>query len=147
MGRKKKSEVQVTASDIAGFDFTGAWYMPEKSGWGVLLNKHAESRVSVLIFTFDGSGNQLWFNGVGQWSGSGTSVDLYKPSAVNPFSTISAFQLGEKVGNIALREFEGNIVYNVFVSFEASGTSLPLGTDFSPPPSGFSDSGTLVKIR
>lgn len=146
MGRKKKSEVQVSASKMAEFDFAGAWYMPKKSGWGVLLNKHVENTVSVVIFTFDGKGNQLWFNGVGPWAGTGTTVDLYKPSATNPFSTISEFKLGEKVGNITLREVDGSLNYDVFVSFEASGTSLTPDVNFSPTPSGFTDSGTLIKI-
>jgi hypothetical protein len=44
---------------------SGSWYNPDQDGHGFIIQVLADSRVLVYWFTYDPSGNQVWFLGVG----------------------------------------------------------------------------------
>lgn len=46
--------------------YTGAWYDPNQSGHGLLLEVLSENRLLAYWFTFDPEGRQAWFGGVGK---------------------------------------------------------------------------------
>jgi len=45
--------------------FTGAWYDPNQSGHGLLIEVLPENRILAYWFTFDSEGKQAWFGGDG----------------------------------------------------------------------------------
>lgn len=51
-------------------DYTGAWYVPAESGWGLTAFQfnNAQNTLFVLFFIYDSSGQAQWFELGGGWS-------------------------------------------------------------------------------
>jgi len=126
----------------AVLDLSGAYYNPEKSGWGCFILNYSEDTQSVQIFTFDNKGNQLWFVGVGP-RGNG-NFTLLRPTARGPFDNITNFDTGESAGRIDFDLVEpGKLAYTAVIA----NSVINPGTGFSPPPPAWHTfSGVLTKI-
>ena len=53
-------------------DYTGAWYVPSESGWGLTAFQYnnASNTLFVMFFIYDGAGNAKWYELDGGWSAS-----------------------------------------------------------------------------
>jgi len=54
--------------------FTGAWYDPNQSGHGLLIEVLTENRILAYWFTFDPDGKQAWFGGDGVIQGDAAII-------------------------------------------------------------------------
>ncbi len=54
--------------------FSGSWYDPSHNGEGIILEVMADGQGLVQWFTYDGDGEQMWIQGVGQFSGNTLTV-------------------------------------------------------------------------
>lgn len=68
---------QNPTTDIAALNITGAWYDPQRSGEGLLIETLEDHLALVIWFTFPpvGQGEQAWMLGVGRVQGHGIVVD------------------------------------------------------------------------
>jgi hypothetical protein len=123
-------------------DLSGAWYNPEKSGWGCCIINHSEETQSIQIYTYDNKGNQIWLVGVSP-RGTG-NFTLLRPTASGPFDLIRGYETGPNAGRIDLDVVEpGKISYKAFIS----NWVINPGPQFSPPPPDTAVfEGVLVKI-
>lgn len=55
---------------------SGAWYDPAQSGHGLFVEYLDANRMLYYWFTFDGSGRQAWFGGVGNVSGNQANANF-----------------------------------------------------------------------
>ena len=72
-------------------DYTGGWYAPAESGWGVSIVKGTSSVLGVIIYTYDANHAPAWFilqNG--SWQNpttfSGTLFRFTGPAFAEPFN-------------------------------------------------------------
>jgi plastocyanin len=59
-----------------GPGFTGAWYDPNQSGHGLFLEVLQNNALLAWWFTFSPAGDQSWFGGVGNISGSTATISV-----------------------------------------------------------------------
>ena len=132
----KKSKAEST------LDLSGAYYNPEKSGWGLFVVNYGEDTQSIQVFTYDNKGNQLWFVGVSP-RGTG-NFTLLRPTARGPFDNISGYDTGESAGRIDIDLVEpGKISYTALIANHV----INPGPQFSPPPPAWHTfTGQLQKI-
>lgn len=54
----------------AGRDYTGAWYVPSESGWGLTIYQYAAPTYNLftLVFIYDNTGQAQWFEFGGSWT-------------------------------------------------------------------------------
>jgi hypothetical protein len=110
-------------------DLSGAYYNPEKSGWGLFIVNYGEDTQSIQVFTYDNKGNQVWLVGVSP-RGTG-NFTLLKPSASGPFDQITGYATGPNAGRIDLDLVEpGKLKYTAHIFNRV----INPGTQFSPPP-------------
>jgi hypothetical protein len=123
-------------------DLSGAWYNPEKSGWGCCIINHSEETQSIQIYTYDNKGNQIWLVGVSP-RGTG-NFTLLRPTASGPFDNISGYDTGESAGRIDIDLVEpGKISYTALIANHV----INPGPQFSPPPPAWHTfTGQLQKI-
>lgn len=135
----KKTKV---TNDDAILDLSGAYYNPEKSGWGVFIVNYGEDTQSVQIFTYDNKGNQIWLVGVSPRGGG--NFTLLRPTATGAFDSISGYDTGPNAGRI---DFDlvapGKLAYKAFIS---SSVTHPSPNVSPPPPDTLVFEGLLTKI-
>lgn len=138
--RAEKNPVNVIPED-AILDVSGAWYNPEKSGWGAVITNHGEETHSVAIYTFDQKGNQLWF--VGATPRGDLDFSLVSPTGAGPFDSLTN-KADRPAGAISFDLVAPNtLAYNATVRTAV----VNPGTQFSPPPPEFQTfEGVLKKI-
>jgi hypothetical protein len=68
---------QNPTTEVAALNLTGAWYDPQRSGEGLLIETLNEESALVIWFTYppSGQGAQAWLLGVGRIQGHGIVVD------------------------------------------------------------------------
>jgi hypothetical protein len=142
MARKAKetNPVNVLAEDSI-LDVSGAWYNPEKSGWGAVITNYGEDTHSVAIYTYDTRGNQVWM--VGVTNRGDLDFSLVSPTASGPFDQITN-KVDRPAGAISF-----DLVEPGKMSFNATIRSAVLypGPQFSPPPPEFiTFEGVVTKI-
>ena len=54
----------------AGTDFTGLWFNPAQSGWGLVVMRGASGAYSVTIFHYDADSSPIWFLAAGPINGA-----------------------------------------------------------------------------
>ncbi|MCK9489405.1 MAG: trypsin-like peptidase domain-containing protein [Xanthomonadales bacterium] len=59
--------VSETADPGPSRDYTGAWYVPSESGWGLLLHQYPD-QLFATWFTFDGNGRRAWYSLLPEWT-------------------------------------------------------------------------------
>ena len=83
-------------------NYTGTWWNPGESGWGINVN-HQGNIVFATLFTYDGSGRPMWvmMSGLPQADGRTYAGDLHQvigpPFNAQPFTPITdanAFKVG-----------------------------------------------------
>ncbi|MEJ8568646.1 hypothetical protein [Elongatibacter sediminis] len=63
---------------------SGSWFDPSHEGEGIILQVLEDGRALVQWFTYDGSGNQMWIQGIGSFDGTTLTVeDLFTTSGTN----------------------------------------------------------------
>ena len=121
MAKKSKAD--------AVLDLSGAYYNPDKSGWGVFIVNYGADTQSIQVFTYDNKGNQLWFVGVSPRGGG--NFTLLRPTASGAFDNISGYDTGESAGRIDIDLVEpGKIAYTAHIFNRV----INPGTASSPPP-------------
>lgn len=61
-------------------NYSGAWYLPSRSGEGWFLQHITEDRLVVNWFTYDPAGNRIYMIGLGTREGDGYAIaDMYVP--------------------------------------------------------------------
>ena len=55
------SRLSATQPPLPSIDYTGAWYNPNESGWGVSVVKGASSVLGVIIYHYDPDHSPTWF--------------------------------------------------------------------------------------
>jgi len=94
------------AAPTSSLNYTGMWWKPTESGWGINVN-HQGDIVFTALFTYDERGAPMWvtMTGLLQADGRTYAGDLYKVSGpafnAQPFTPITAANLF-KVGTMAL---------------------------------------------
>ena len=94
------------ATPTSSLNYTGMWWKPTESGWGINVN-HQGDIVFATLFTYDERGAPLWvmMTGLLQADGRTYAGDLYRVSGpafnAQPFTPITAANLF-KVGTMAL---------------------------------------------
>ncbi len=66
-------------------NYTGMWYDPDQSGWGVSVDSLAETRI-VLVFFYDANNQPRWVLGSGN-NDSGTQFDMLSFTGFCPWCT------------------------------------------------------------
>lgn len=53
-------------------DYTGAWYNPSESGWGLMVTQYPGNpgQLFSLFFVYDESGRPVWYQFQGNWTGT-----------------------------------------------------------------------------
>src|SRR5262249_35336165 len=70
-----------TAPTAISAAFTGQWYDPTQSGHGLFVEVLPDNRFAAAWFTFNPTGQQAWFVGVGTYSGNvATVASVVQPS-------------------------------------------------------------------
>ncbi len=59
---------------------TGAWFNPDESGHGLMLEVFTDDLALMWWFTFDSEGNRTWFGGVGNITGDTITIEAYEVS-------------------------------------------------------------------
>jgi hypothetical protein len=62
-----------------GAGFSGNWFDPAQDGHGLQLEVLVGNVVTVFWYTFDASGRQAWFGGVGLAQGNRVELDVTQP--------------------------------------------------------------------
>jgi mono/diheme cytochrome c family protein len=94
------------AAPASSLNYTGMWWNPAESGWGINVN-HQGDIVFATLFTYDERGAPMWVMMTGQLQADGRTYagDLYKVSGpvfnAQPFAPITAANLF-KVGTMSL---------------------------------------------
>ncbi len=78
LGANGQTNVFAGANPFALQNYTGAWFDPQQAGHGLFLDQLADGRLVAWWFTFDPSGNQAWFGGVGQIQGTQAVVSVVR---------------------------------------------------------------------
>ncbi len=74
-------------------DYSGAWYMPSESGWGLLLHQYP-GELFATWFTFDGNGRRAWYSLLPEWTGDDVASGLVQhPSGPRWGPTFNANQV------------------------------------------------------
>ena len=55
------SRLSATQPPLPSIDYTGAWYNPNESGWGVSVVKGASNVLGVIIYHYDPDHSPTWF--------------------------------------------------------------------------------------
>lgn len=55
------SRLSATQPPLPSIDYTGAWYNPNESGWGVSVVKGASNVLGVIIYHYDPNHSPTWF--------------------------------------------------------------------------------------
>jgi hypothetical protein len=55
------SRLSATQAPLPSIDYTGAWYNPNESGWGVSVVKGASNVLGVIIYHYDPNHSPTWF--------------------------------------------------------------------------------------
>jgi hypothetical protein len=80
--------VQDASQFTIGPGITGAWYDPDQSGHGLLIEVLSDNRFYATWFAFNPAGTeQSWFTGVGSYSGAAATVNVQMPTAGDGFRT------------------------------------------------------------
>lgn len=74
-------------------DYTGAWYVPSESGWGLLLHQYPD-QLFATWFTFDGNGRRAWYSLLPEWGADDVaSGTVQRPSGPRWGPTFNASQV------------------------------------------------------
>ncbi|HEY9143987.1 MAG TPA: trypsin-like peptidase domain-containing protein [Arenimonas sp.] len=73
----------------AGRDYTGAWYVPSESGWGLTVYQYAAPTYNqfVMFFIYDNTGKAQWFELDATWTGTDVRSGTVYASNAAPWST------------------------------------------------------------
>ncbi|WP_374602099.1 serine protease [Arenimonas sp.] len=73
----------------AGRDYTGAWYVPSESGWGMTVYQYAAPTYNqfVLFFIYDGTGKAQWFELDSTWTATDVRSGTVYASNAAPWTT------------------------------------------------------------
>lgn len=106
-----------TAPGTSAVNYTGMWWNPTESGWGINFN-HQDSTVFATLFTYASSGVPMWLVGanLAQQSDGTFSGALYevKGPAYNamPWTSVTVTQVGTMTVSFTANQ-TATIVYNV----------------------------------
>ena len=72
-----------------GRDYTGAWYNPNESGWGLTVYQYAGPAYNtfVMFFIYDQTGKAQWFELDATWTGTDVRSGTVYASNAAPWST------------------------------------------------------------
>ena len=88
----------------AGTDFTGLWFNPAQSGWGLVVMRGASGAYSVTIFHYDVDSSPVWYLAAGALDGARFSQPVSAFSG--PWFGIAPFNPGlvasRTAGNVSL---------------------------------------------
>ncbi|GGA79401.1 hypothetical protein GCM10011521_17070 [Arenimonas soli] len=72
-----------------GRDYTGAWYVPTESGWGLTIYQYAAPTYNqfVMFFIYDDTGKAQWFEMDGTWTGTDVRSGPVYASNAAPWGT------------------------------------------------------------
>jgi len=73
----------------AGRDYTGAWYVPSESGWGLTVYQYAAPTYNqfVMFFIYDNTGKAQWFELDATWTATDVRSGTVYASNAAPWST------------------------------------------------------------
>ncbi|GAB2668115.1 trypsin-like serine peptidase [Arenimonas aestuarii] len=82
-------DTQQTFGPSAGRDYTGAWYVPTESGWGLTIYQYAAPTYNqfVMFFIYDNTGRAQWFEMDGTWTGTDVRSGPVYASNAAPWGT------------------------------------------------------------
>jgi len=78
LGATSQGTVFGGQNPFASQNFTGAWYDPNQNGHGIFLDQLTDGRLVAWWFTFDPTGAQAWFGGVGNIQGNSAVVSVVR---------------------------------------------------------------------
>jgi hypothetical protein len=98
----------LSPANVPAFDVTDMWWNPNESGWGLNLTEHASHIVFALWYTYDASGQRIWYSmSSGQWTSptsyTGALYQTAAPPANGPFdpNLVVRTQVGTATLNFA----------------------------------------------
>lgn len=47
---------------VPGLDYSGLWWVPSESGWGLTLSQRPNARLAGVLFIYSADGNPLWLS-------------------------------------------------------------------------------------
>ena len=83
----------------AGTDFTGLWFNPAQSGWGLVVMRGASGAYSVTVFHYDQDSSPVWYLGAGAINGASFNQPL--TAFTGPWFGITPFNPGLVIGRTA----------------------------------------------
>lgn len=83
----------------AGTDFTGLWFNPAQSGWGLVVMRGASGAYSVTIFHYDVDSSPVWYLAAGAINGA--SFNQPVSAFTGPWFGITPFNPGLVAGRTA----------------------------------------------
>ncbi len=66
-------------------DYTGAWFVPSESGWGLAVY-NLPNQLFALFFVYDAQGRPTWYRFQGRWTGQDTMTANLDRAASQPWS-------------------------------------------------------------
>ena len=78
-----------SAGPSSGRDYTGAWYVPSESGWGLTIYQYPAPTYNqfVMFFIYDNTGKAQWFEMDGSWTATDVRSGPVLASSAAPWST------------------------------------------------------------
>lgn len=86
---------------------TGAWFDPQQSGHGLLVEVLPENRLLAWWFTFDAQGNQAWFGGVGSYAGNVATIPFARTTGGRFIPNFNPTQVSNPPWGTATIRFTG----------------------------------------
>ncbi len=120
IGEKSGSEMFSRFAFATGFtpqNYTGIWFDPDESGWGVSVDSLADTRVS-LVFFYDANDQPRWVLGSGN-NASGTEFEMLSFSGFCPWC--EAVETATVNGGTINLEFNGNRLADVEMAVDYPG--------------------------
>lgn len=110
------------ASGYTPQNYTGMWFDPNESGWGISIDSLADTRIA-LVFFYDGNNQPRWVLGSGA-NASGTEFDMLSFTGFCPWCTTTEAQ--PVAGGTMTLNFNGNrnAAVNMAVDYPAQAGSL-----------------------